>query len=303
MPQPLLAAPRRAAVAIVLLACAGAALAAPGPGEPPVVERQYQLRFLSNGDGIALATSLCPEGGVCQVGTAAMTGALFVHADVATQERIARALREADKPPADQAFQLTLLQADRTGSGGPGRLPPAASKALADLADFLPYSRYQLLDSAFVRTTRDARVVVQGMEGHSYEVHLRFRGDARTPGSELLVEQFLLRLIPADVLGYLMGSAELAAGAAGPGSALVARPGAPGAAAPPAGAASGAEPGHPVASPPTPTPGPGPSPLPTLAENLLDTSFSIRRGETVVVGTSKLDGGDRALVVLLTALP
>jgi len=32
------------------------------------------------------------------------------------------------------------------------------------------------------------------------------------------------------------------------------------------------------------------------------TSFSIAKGETVVVGTSRLDGGDTALVVLLTAL-
>jgi hypothetical protein len=31
-------------------------------------------------------------------------------------------------------------------------------------------------------------------------------------------------------------------------------------------------------------------------------SFSIRPKETVVVGTSKLDGGDKALVVLVTGL-
>ena len=42
---------------------------------------------------------------------------------------------------------------------------------------------------------------------------------------------------------------------------------------------------------------------PTVAEHLLSTSFSIRKGETVVVGTSKLRGNDQALVVLLTALP
>jgi hypothetical protein len=36
---------------------------------------------------------------------------------------------------------------------------------------------------------------------------------------------------------------------------------------------------------------------------LLSTSFSMELGETVVVGTSKLDGSDKALVVLLTALP
>jgi len=35
--------------------------------------------------------------------------------------------------------------------------------------------------------------------------------------------------------------------------------------------------------------------------DVLRTSFSMNVGETVVVGTSKLDGGDKALVVLLTA--
>jgi hypothetical protein len=35
---------------------------------------------------------------------------------------------------------------------------------------------------------------------------------------------------------------------------------------------------------------------------LLSTTFSMELGETVVVGTSKLDGPDKALVVLLTAL-
>jgi hypothetical protein len=35
---------------------------------------------------------------------------------------------------------------------------------------------------------------------------------------------------------------------------------------------------------------------------LLSTTFSLELGETVVVGTSKLDGSEKALVVLLTAL-
>jgi hypothetical protein len=39
------------------------------------------------------------------------------------------------------------------------------------------------------------------------------------------------------------------------------------------------------------------------AVDVLNTSFSMKPGETVVVGTSKLEGADRALVVLLTALP
>ena len=36
---------------------------------------------------------------------------------------------------------------------------------------------------------------------------------------------------------------------------------------------------------------------------LLSTTFSMAAGETVVVGTSRLDGPDKALVVLLTATP
>jgi hypothetical protein len=36
---------------------------------------------------------------------------------------------------------------------------------------------------------------------------------------------------------------------------------------------------------------------------LLQTTFSLKEGETIVVGTSKADGADGALVVLLTAMP
>lgn len=41
----------------------------------------------------------------------------------------------------------------------------------------------------------------------------------------------------------------------------------------------------------------------TPAPPALDASFRIDRGETVVVGSSRLDGGDGALIVLLTAVP
>lgn len=37
--------------------------------------------------------------------------------------------------------------------------------------------------------------------------------------------------------------------------------------------------------------------------SLLETSFALVRGETVVVGTSKLDGTGKALIVLVTAVP
>jgi hypothetical protein len=39
------------------------------------------------------------------------------------------------------------------------------------------------------------------------------------------------------------------------------------------------------------------------ARKLIDSRFEMAIGETVVVGTSKLGGGEKGLVVLLTAVP
>jgi hypothetical protein len=36
---------------------------------------------------------------------------------------------------------------------------------------------------------------------------------------------------------------------------------------------------------------------------IIDTSFTMDVGETVVVGTSRVKGGDKALIALLTAVP
>ncbi len=46
-----------------------------------------------------------------------------------------------------------------------------------------------------------------------------------------------------------------------------------------------------------------PARAPHAPRDLITTSFSLKRGETIVVGTSKIDGSDEALVVLLTAVP
>ena len=216
---------------------------------------------------------------------------------------------EADLPPAAQAFQLVLLEAHRTGSGMPEGLPASARKALTDVAEFLPYGRFDLLAPiAFIRTTHDARVKVASDDELSYELELVFRGDARQAGAELLVEGFRLRLVPAEpILVALAAQPGFSAGATLPRRAPLAS--APTAATTPTPRSATPLPGG--SGPASGSPAPGTSaappatvtPPPTVAENLLSTSFSIRKGETVVVGTSKLNGNDRALVVLLTALP
>jgi hypothetical protein len=40
-----------------------------------------------------------------------------------------------------------------------------------------------------------------------------------------------------------------------------------------------------------------------VRSGIIDTTFTMDVGETVVVGTSRLKGGSRALIALLTAVP
>jgi hypothetical protein len=61
-----------------------------------------------------------------------------------------------------------------------------------------------------------------------------------------------------------------------------------------------------MAQPATPKPsaaGEGQPMAPPAPRALIDTSFGLKGGETIVVGTSKVDGAEEALVVLLTAVP
>ncbi len=298
---------RRAAraLALPLLACALVALASPPAaaqdGEP--VERRYRLKFIVASEAISIAQNLCPSDGRCEVMPIGREE-LRVVATAATQAAIAKALQAGDLPAAAQAFQLILLEAHRGGSGIPDDLPASAKKALADVADFLPYGRFDLIAPVgFIRTTREARVTVASDEDVSYELDMGFKGDPRQAGSELLVDVFRLRLVPAEpMLIALAMQPGFSAGAA-----LPRRPTAGGGDTPassPAPQARSATPGAGSAAPAaSPTPPAAVTPPPSVAENLLSTSFSIRKGETVVVGTSKLSGNDRALVVLLTALP
>ncbi len=64
---------------------------------------------------------------------------------------------------------------------------------------------------------------------------------------------------------------------------------------------------HEIVLRPAPAPPADPESAGTAVESttrhVLSSSFSVPAGETVVVGTSRLDGVDGALIVLLTALP
>ena len=152
----------------------------------------------------------------------------------------------ADRPT--YSFQVSLLQADVAGNGGYEGLSKNARKALEDLKDFLPFTSYQLLDFAWLRTSNRSSARIQGPGGRTYELTLQVAGHSSEESGKLFISRFDLRDssgVNLDVeAGPLIGS-----------------------------------------------------------KSLISTSFGMEEGETVVVGTSRLDSDRKALVVLLSAVP
>ncbi|MDX1631113.1 MAG: hypothetical protein R3234_04590 [Thermoanaerobaculia bacterium] len=256
-------------LAFVLLVPAGASLLR--AQETEVFERRYEVEFLDPLTAEAVAQNQCPADARsqdCRVGVVTggsnPGGIIAVAADAETHERIAAALTERDVPPASQAFQVTLLRADRSGGGAPGELPEAVAQALEDVRPFLPYTGYEILDAGFLRTTVSGFVELSGPEGRVYEALLAFEG---SPGAEreLFVHRFRLEERSSGGSVSMPPPPEVPEGSA--------TPSAPG------------------------------SVAPRAPRTVLSTSFSITPGETVVVGTSRIGGGSSALVVLLTAIP
>lgn len=236
-------------------------------------------------------------------------------------------------------FSIVLVVGG-VGAAAPGasaseNVPEAARKALADMKDFLPYKRYQLLDAAWIlccapNTTidRNADQVsgrVRGPNGRDYlytvdpgemvgsKLNLRFSmrelQDAVAParaGQQMsdvarLEQQRLLyeaskERDDADIL-YRSAKKKFDVGAVGSSEMETAashlrhaeervqelQHGAlTGFVASSAGGRGGSAPGRGVNI------------------NIMDSTFSIALGETVVIGTSRLNG-DQALIALLTA--
>ena len=74
---------------------------------------------------------------------------------------------------APQGFSVVLVVGDLQGAPGDGDVPPAARQALNDMKDFLPYKSYKLLDAAWIMgsfthsTTR-----LRGPEDREFEIDI-----------------------------------------------------------------------------------------------------------------------------------
>lgn len=203
----------------------------------------------------------------------AMAVPLVVAAALAAPSALPAQSPSDDQPPAKKfaesgqnarvGFAITLVLGDTKSTGASDTIPPPARKALGDVKDFLPYKEYRLLDSQWMLCC-GGRPVLTRLKGL----------DQREYAVEVFVTRGGAKL---EILQVRFVLTDASAGDKGDGG-IAAAPGSEG---------SGKEPGR--------RDGPG--------RTVMDASFQMGITETVVVGTSRLKGGDTALIAVLTASP
>jgi len=203
---------------------------------------------------------------------------------------------------ARNGYSVVLLLGDTQGAMSLDNLPsaPGIRKALGDVKDFLPYHSYKVLDTQWLRS---GMTRMSGPDGQEYEVTVEagefmrgkdFNGmlpyDPSSGKPPVLVISFHLQeagaaMNSSEEFGRSVPAADmerrlqkLKAQLAMPQSDEMKK-----------------KVGDDIAQ--------AEKQLRMLrAKKLLDSRFEMAPGETVVVGTSKIGGGDRGLVVLLTAV-
>jgi hypothetical protein len=102
-------------------------------------------------------------------------------------------------PVPRRGFNVVLLLGDMQGGDAQENIPVAARKALADMKDFLPYKNYRLLDTQWIIGGSSAVAVtrLRGVDDQEYELELR-ASPALMPGTGTLswsgvAVRFLLR--------------------------------------------------------------------------------------------------------------
>lgn len=234
---------------------------------------------------------------------------------------VAPVLQRQDRTPARTdtgrplGFSVVLVAGDlRAAAGGEDDVPAAARKALADMKDFLPYKSYRLLDAAWVLCCGPGRTMtrLRGPDGQEYELEITatkspitrnaitfvLRDAAGTTTEELAEAQARVQDLERQLADE--ARAAQAAGQARSGSSARA-------------ATEAAEVRRQELvqqrrrveqAKIRAVQVRGRSGATISAERpIINTSFAMDAGETVVVGTSRLSGGDRALIALLTAVP
>jgi len=236
--------------ALALLMLLTLPLAAVGSQDEPeqeeLVSRAYHMKHLSHDDGTMLAHQTCLErrgdNNVCRYDVQGRDWFIY-NTDAKTQEAIAAVLARHDVPALSLTLRLSLFMADNE-KREPPKVNASEAKALADLAQLLPYRGYRLVETGWLRAQDRGQIHLGGTPSYIAEFSMTVPVDP--DGTSVRMDGFeLIYMMP--VTNEEDGSIE------------------------------------------------------TDSRVIVRTSFSMEIGETVVVGTSRLDGKDEAMVVLLTA--
>jgi hypothetical protein len=216
-----------------------------------------------------------------------------------------------------QGYSIVLVQGDMQGGSSAEGVPKAAQQALNDLKDFLPYKSYSLLDSAWVLGSRAPVTRLRGPSGQDLQASLNTLSDDNEPrrlrisfalqdanasrlsavgnpsltnltsrqSAALAERQLLTTQYEQARKKYAENHPELRA--------LVARMD--------QSAAQLDSLRLEIERLKTQDPA-AHAPHHSATGVVIDSSFTMLVGETVVVGTSRV-GGDKALIALLTAVP
>jgi hypothetical protein len=217
--------------------------------------------------------------------------------------------------PRPQGFSVVLVLGDLRAVAGEEDVPPAARKALTDMKDFLPYRSYRLLDAAWILCCSNGRAVtrLRGPDEREYELEIEssaadqgrtavrftlrdgFAGDSPRPVAKSVRIPELEKRV--EVARAQVEEARKAQSAGHPDvarleselQAAIQR----------LAQAKEAERQGDVERRVNDRPA-----APKIADrSIMNTSFTMDLGETVVVGTSRLSGNSKALIALLTAVP
>jgi hypothetical protein len=202
-----------------------------------------------------------------------------------------------------RGFSVALVVGDLAGTATPDNLPAGAKRALSDMRDFLPYKSYRLLDTHWILCCSGSMPGVAGRlrgaeeEEYSFSIMARPNSD----GSELAIH-FSLREAGASANTVTRTSetdrARATEQAARERDEAARRAASASQADQAAARAQYEEMKRFIeveqAARATTTA--------SRSRQVLDSTFSMKVGETVVIGTSRLKG-DKALIALLTAAP
>jgi len=207
--------------------------------------------------------------------------------------------------PGVQGFSIVLVLGDLHDGPTSDNIPPAARAALGDLRDFLPYRSYRVLDTAWIlgSTTQlfRAKSRLRGADDQTYEVSL-----TSSPTGPPAPPSLQIKFVMQDGSSDTFGTSDAAQREAQMKTELL-RLSASRAALEKSvqSAENSGERSQRQAAIRDIT-----IAIDTLqnqlqsataGQTLIDTSFNMRLGETVVVGTSRVRG-DKALIALLTAV-